>query len=209
MVNNDSGQLSTKSSSSRRDRKRQRTREALYRAALMLFEKNGFDGTTVQQITEKADAGKGTFFQHFPTKDHVLVAYWDEFNSRLISDLESIKKRSTRDRLFTAMEICGRAAEREPAIGRVLLGRVFTSPALIDSDQDNETRLTAWLDGVLDEGMKRGELRKDADFDSFRYLFIANLSGAFREYVLFGGDEPAEIMSRRTRFLLRAVESPR
>jgi len=191
----------------RQARKRLETRERLYRSALRLFEQQGFDATTVQDITEGADAGKGTFFHHFPTKDHVLVAYWDEFNSRLLDTLETIKKRTTRSRLLTAMEIFGKAAESEPALGRVLLGRVFTSPALIHADQENEERLRVWLDGVLEAGVERGELRADADLESFRHLFIANLSSTFRDYILFGGDEPAELMSRRTRLLLRSVEN--
>jgi AcrR family transcriptional regulator len=209
MVENDPGQLALQAPpETRQARKRLETRERLYRSALRLFEQQGFDATTVKDITEGADAGKGTFFHHFPTKDHVLVAYWDEFNSRLLNTLETIKKRTTRARLLTAMEIFGKAAESEPALGRVLLGRVFTSPALIHSDQENEARLTAWLDGVLQAGVERGELRANADLESFRHLFIANLSSTLREYILFGGDEPAELMSRRTRLLLRAVENP-
>jgi hypothetical protein len=139
----------------------------------------------------------------------VLVAYWDEFNSRLIDRLESIRKRTTRARLLAAMEICGESGEKEAPIGRVLLGRVFTSPALIDSDQGNEARLSAWLDGVLDEGMARGELRNDADLASFRHLFIANMSSTLRDYLLFGGGKPGKLMARRARLLLRAVEKPR
>lgn len=195
-------------SGTRQDRRRRRTREALYRAALRLFEERGFEATTVQAIAEAADAGKGTFFHHFPTKDHVLVAYWDDFNARLIEKLERIRKRTTRARLLTAMEICGDAAESEPAIGRVLLGRVFTSPALIHSDRENERRLVAWLDGVLRDGVERGELRADADFASFRHLFIASLSSTFRDFLL-GGEKPTELMVRRARLLLRTVEKPR
>lgn len=194
---------------SRQDRRRRRTREALYRAALELFEERGFEATTVQAITEAADAGKGTFFHHFPTKDHVLVAYWDAFNARLLDAFAEIKKRTSRTRLLAAVEICGHAAEAEPALGRVLLGRVFTSPALMHSDRENEARLTAWLDGVIEDGVRRGELRADADFESFRHLFVASLSSTFRDYILSGGRSPAALMARRARLLLSAVETPR
>lgn len=178
----------------------------LYQAALRLFEQRGFDETTVQAITEAADAGKGTFFHYFPTKDHVLVAYWNEFNARLLDDLEAIQKRTVRTRLLAAVKVFGRAAASEPALGRVLLGRVFTSPALIDSDQQNEERLMSWLTGILKDGIARGELRSDADLDSFRHLFITSLSSTFREYIMFGGEKPAKLMDRRIRLLLRAIE---
>lgn len=194
---------------SRRERKRRQTRDSLYKAALKLFEIKGFDATTVQQITDAADAGKGTFFHHFPTKDHVLAAYWDDFNHRLLDALETIEANTTRARLLTAMEIFGKAAQKEPAIGRVLLGRVFISPAMMHSDQENEARLCTWLNRVLEDGIERGELLPDADLESFRHLFIANLSSTFREYLLSGGGDPADLMSRRTRLLLRSVENTR
>jgi AcrR family transcriptional regulator len=54
------------------------TRERLYRAALELFAERGFLETTVVDITEAADVGKGTFFNYFPTKEHVLAAYGGE-----------------------------------------------------------------------------------------------------------------------------------
>ena len=209
MVETDPGQQVVSAGESRQDRRRRKTRDALYRAALRLFEERGFEETTVQAITEAADAGKGTFFHHFPTKDHVLVAYWDEFNARLLDALEAIKKRTLRNRLLAAMEICGHAAQSEPALGRILLGRVFTSPALMHSDQQNETRLVAWLEGVLRDGVERGELRDGADLESFTHLFIANMSSTFRDYILFGGESPAELMSRRLRLLLRSVEEPK
>ena len=64
--------------SDRRERRRLETRERLYRAALELFGERGFLETTVEDITEAADVGKGTFFNYFPTKEHVLAAYGGE-----------------------------------------------------------------------------------------------------------------------------------
>src|ERR1700727_1484292 len=62
----------------RRSRRGAATRESLFRAALDLFASKGFADTTVEDITEAADVGKGTFFNYFPTKEHVLAAYGGE-----------------------------------------------------------------------------------------------------------------------------------
>ena len=64
--------------SGRRERRRVETRERIYRAALALFAERGFMETTVEDITEAADVGKGTFFNYFPTKQHVLATYGAE-----------------------------------------------------------------------------------------------------------------------------------
>ena len=47
-------------------------KERLYEAALSLFRGQGYEMTTVDQITRQAGLAKGTFFNYFPTKDSVL-----------------------------------------------------------------------------------------------------------------------------------------
>lgn len=64
--------------SGRRERHRAATRERLLRAALRLFAERGYLETTVEDITEAADVGKGTFFNYFQTKEHVLATFGDE-----------------------------------------------------------------------------------------------------------------------------------
>jgi AcrR family transcriptional regulator len=56
----------------RRQRRAAETRIKLFRCALQLFAERGFSNVTVEDITEAADVGKGTFFNYFETKDHVL-----------------------------------------------------------------------------------------------------------------------------------------
>ena len=133
----------------------------------------------------------------------------DALNTRLLDGLGTLRQRTARTRLLAAMRLFGRAAEAEPALGRVLLGRVFTSPALLDSDQHNEARLGEWLEGVLRDGVERGELDPEADFASFRHLLIASLSSTFRDYILFGGESPATLLVRRAELLLSAVVTSR
>lgn len=56
-----------------RTQKRQNeTRERIFRAAMQLFAEKGFENTTVAEITEAADIGKGTFFTYFPTKEAIF-----------------------------------------------------------------------------------------------------------------------------------------
>ena len=57
----------------RRERRCAETRERIINAALRLFSERGIADTTVEDITNMADVGKGTFFNYFPSKEHILT----------------------------------------------------------------------------------------------------------------------------------------
>jgi AcrR family transcriptional regulator len=56
----------------RRQRRSAETRIRIFHCALALIAERGLPNVTVEDITEAADVGKGTFFNYFQTKDHVL-----------------------------------------------------------------------------------------------------------------------------------------
>lgn len=56
-----------------RQRKRARTRAALIAAALELFERQGYEATTIDEIAAAADVSPRTFFRYFATKEEVAL----------------------------------------------------------------------------------------------------------------------------------------
>jgi AcrR family transcriptional regulator len=57
----------------RRERKKEMTRQALLRAAILLFGDRGFDGTRIEDITERVDLAKGAFYNYFDSKETLLA----------------------------------------------------------------------------------------------------------------------------------------
>jgi AcrR family transcriptional regulator len=56
-----------------RERKKQKTRDSIQRTALRLFEKQGYEQTTIEQIAAAVEISPSTFFNYFPTKEDVVL----------------------------------------------------------------------------------------------------------------------------------------
>lgn len=78
-----------KSGKSRTQKRAKRTRKKLKKAALDVFSEKSIDATTVEEITEKADVGKGTLYQHFEDKEEIVITLVEEAVEHLIEHIRS------------------------------------------------------------------------------------------------------------------------
>ena len=70
-----------------RERKKAKTRAAIQAAALELFERQGYQATTVDQIAAVAEVSQSTFFRYFPTKEDVVLH--DRYDPVLLADFRA------------------------------------------------------------------------------------------------------------------------
>lgn len=55
------------------DRRQRKTRKAIFDAFISLLSERNYDRITVEQILERADVGRATFYAHFETKEYLLT----------------------------------------------------------------------------------------------------------------------------------------
>ncbi len=147
----------------RRARRCAQTRACILRAAWGLFERQGFFATTVEQITEAADVGKGTFFNYFPSKEHVLAGFGEMQVGKIAAVLEEYRRRPRPIREVLQRLVYALAEEpgRSPALVRSLLVANLSSQPVRLLWRKNLERGRRLLAQLLAEGQRRGEVRSD------------------------------------------------
>lgn len=71
----------------RREREKNERRESILRAAIQVYDKEGYHAITMEKIAETAELGRATLYLYFKTKDeifiHAILSYSDFFRQRL------------------------------------------------------------------------------------------------------------------------------
>ncbi len=165
----------------RRQRRAAETRVRLFRCALQLFAEHGFPNVTVEDITETADVGKGTFFNYFASKDHVLgvMAEIQLGKVREALRLAQAGKQTTYSVLHRLFLRVGEEPGRSPDLARALISSFLANESvrfLIDRNMSEGRKMVAQ---VVAAGQKRGEidprLRKEKVALQLQQAFMGTL----------------------------------
>ena len=157
----------------RRERKRRETGERIFHAAMQLFAERGFFNTTVEDITEAADVAKGTFFNYFPSKEHVLGVLHDVQLAKVkeVREAAQAGKLPLRDLLRKFMQRIAEEPGRSQLLARGLLATVFSSEPVREMLVETMTYGRRMLTDVLKLGQQRGEIRRDLSAEDMTRSF--------------------------------------
>ena len=172
----------------RRQRRSAEIRERLFRAALKLFADKGFVETTVEDITNAADVGKGTFFNHFPSKDHILLAFGEMQLAKLQEAINTA--RSSNEPMPHFLRTLGvrmtQEPTRNPAIIRALLQAYLSTTPVREAMVDLQNRVHALHTQMIQLGQDRGEIRSDLPATEIAHVFRQTIFGTLLIWSLYG-----------------------
>lgn len=191
----------------RRQRRAEQTRLRLFRCALQLFADRGLSNVTVEDITEAADVGKGTFFNYFESKDHVLGVLAELQLSHVKDAVESAA--SSRRSIFSTLHhMFLRLAEepgRSPYLARAVVASFLASDVVRVLIQGQLSGGRAQLAGVIAEGQKRGEIETQLKADEVALQIQQVIMGTILLWSLDGEPELAVRIESSFRHLWRAI----
>ncbi|WP_416223408.1 TetR/AcrR family transcriptional regulator [Streptomyces hygroscopicus] len=143
-------------------RSKQRIKDRIYTSALTLFAEQGYDRTTIDQIAERADVARGTFFNYFQRKEDLVTA-WAETRKRRLEECMHESMDSRDDGVTVHLERCMLAlaefneTERE-ITSAMLQAWVKAGRPLLEEPNAGQVFAT-----IVEAGRKRGEIAVDID----------------------------------------------
>jgi AcrR family transcriptional regulator len=159
-----------------RDVQRLQTRARVFEAALAEIGRSGLAGADVATIAATAGVSRGTFYFHFPTKEHVLVELERAEELKIVAKLDT----ATEDLdLMSVLKLLVRqvvAAERQlgPVVFRDMLGLHF-SPARPVEDELGKHPLAQFVIGVIGHAQGAGRVSQDANAGELGVIFLTGL----------------------------------
>lgn len=170
----------------RRQRRRAETRERIFRAALGLFGEDGFQATTVEDITEAADVGKGTFFNYFSNKEDVLSALAEVQLDKYAHAIQAAESGALSPR--QALRLLWLRLPEEPgrsqALVRSLMVVFLSSPHVRDKMTRSLEQGREMLARLFAQAQERGEARRDRRPRDLALAFQQKLLGTVLVWTL-------------------------
>jgi AcrR family transcriptional regulator len=145
-------------------------------AAEMLFTSKGYETTTVNDILEKVQIGKGTFYHYFKSKGDVM----DAVINRMMESIEKCANAIANDSALTVNEKIRDAIlsmNVSDGVGKVVIEELH-KPSNAQMHQTSITRtmqvVAPILAGIVEQGVQEGVYKTPYPLETVEFLLVAN-----------------------------------
>ena len=162
------------------------TKTLIYKTALKVFAKNGFEKTNVDQIAEKAKIAKGTIYYHFKSKDEIFLGIIDNginnFADGLNLELKDIN--NPKEKLEKLIVTQLNFFEKYRDFCEVLLSEFWRMKTIWKKDiNEIQDKYISLMREIVIEGQKNGDFRQELDVSAtttalFSLIAVSGLSWA-------------------------------
>lgn len=200
MVSRRASSASGSPGTSVRETRRLKTRARLFDAALAEIARRGVAAADVSAIVADADVARGTFYFHFPTKEHVLIEAERVEETRIISELGDAKG----DLASVLSHLVHHVLRAESRLGetvfRDMLGLHFSSTRPVE-DEIGQHPLGQFLVGVIGRAQDAGQVDSEVDAAELATFFLTGLFA-----LLATGAHDAALLNRYVTTIVKGME---
>ena len=191
-----------------RELRRLETRARLFDAALAEIGRSGLAGADVSAIASAAGVVRGTFYFHFPTKEHVLVELERNEEVRIVEELGAAQTET--DDLVSVLSLLVRhvvAAEHRlgPVVFRDMLGLHF-SATRPPEDELTEHPLAEFVIAAITRAQDAGRIALEEDASELAMFFLTGLFALLATGTRDSATSDA-VLSRYVTTIVKGMES--
>ena len=170
----------------RRERRSIETREKILRSAINLFAKRGFNATTIDAIAERADIGKGTFFNYFENKESLLLEYQKMQMGRVGALVTEVinSDEQLMPWIYKLAVTLTTEYQKSPALVRSLLVALSSNVAIRARLAEGQIRGIEMLAEFIKTRQRSGEIRSDLTAKEIAYSLQRMLLGTIVRWSL-------------------------
>ena len=154
---------------SHQERRKREINERINRAGLQLFQEQGYEVTTIEQICERADVARRTFYKHYLSKQHLAHALSESWMNQQTTRLVQAAREhndNTIERLRFYIYGVANNLKTYEALERILIRHAMQDVSFDDRAVYRWTRQSNLLKILITEGQERGDVTRafDAEF---------------------------------------------
>ncbi len=178
----------------------QKTKEEIFNAAIKLFAQYGYDTVTIDDITKYVGVSKGNFYNHFESKDAVLVAqfnqiddYYDTYLQKLPPDLSASERvlRFISAMCYYTSKICGLNVMKVVYMNQINTGS--KAKILVNKSR----AIYNIFRSIVQHGQQTGEFTTEMEAEEMVELFARSARSIIYEWCLYDGEIDMETEGHR------------
>lgn len=175
----------TSTNSTRQERKREQRRQSLIDAATQLFVAHGFTGTTIDDIVEKADVAKVTFYSYFKSKEEIALEIKRRGHDEAREYIEALsaKELPVEEMIEAFVTDVAEWTEQNFRLLDVFCDQRFSPMMERETSTNTACRpepMTICIEVILKRGQDTGKFR--TDFDRLRIAHLFDLAILCEQY---------------------------
>jgi TetR/AcrR family fatty acid metabolism transcriptional regulator len=166
---------------------KENTRERIINSAKKLFAEQGYQKTTVVDISRQAGLSEAALYDHFQGKEDLLLMIPDLWVSELLQDLDDqlfgIKGAVNKLRKYIWWYM--RRVEQSPLDAKIVYLYLKTNANFLNTEvYSNVKTLYSYLVEIFEEGRKTGEMKTDLNPRLARDIFVGTMDHIITRWLL-------------------------
>ena len=148
---------------SRRERKKEETRENIIDCAVSFFREKGFQETSMEEIAEKSDVSKGTLYNYFENKESILVGYFQtiisDYGKGMKENFEGNK--DIESTLYNLLAFISNIFKNDRELAAIYFKYRMPSRFDVKPDSSQRSGIEKWVLGIIENAQQNNQLRRD------------------------------------------------